>query len=263
MFTSSDPILLDIAAGVATVTLNRPSVLNALDVPMAQAFLAAIERISVRDDVRSILIKGAGRGFCAGGDVSQFSAGGDSGAAIDAIIQPFHAGLRLLDSLKQPSVACLHGAVAGGGFSLGIACDMVIAAENAKFTLAYTRIGATPDGSASYHLPRIVGARKALEIALLAETLDAGEALRLGLVNRVVPNDRVEAESMALAARLAAGPTQSYGAIKQMLKASGGNTLARQLEVEREAFGASTRTEDFREGVTAFLEKRAPRFSGR
>jgi len=256
-------ILLTIDAGVATLTLNRPAVLNALDVAMAEAFLAAIQAIAASDAVRAILIKGAGRGFCAGGDVSQFTQGGDPEAAIGAIIAPLHAGLALLAGLPQPSVACLHGAVAGGGFSLALACDLAIAAENAKFTMAYARIGATPDGSGSHHLVRAVGMKKAREIALLAETFDAAEALRLGLINRVVPTGEVEAQALALARLLAAGPTQAYGGIKKLLDASGANTLNEQLELERETFAASTRTADFREGIAAFTEKRPARFTGR
>lgn len=263
MTAATDPVLLSVTDGLATLTLNRPSVLNAFDAAMARAFLASIEAIAARDDVRAILLKGEGRGFCAGGDVSQFTNGGDPEAAIEAIIQPLHAGLLMLDGLRQPSLACLQGPVAGAGFSLALACDLAIAADDAKFTLAYARIGATPDGSGTYHLPRVVGMKKAKEIALLADTLDAAEALRLGLVNRVVPAAQLDAEASALARRLAAGPTQSYGRIKGLLGASGGNTLAQQLEAERQAFLASTRTADFAEGIAAFLGKRPAGFTGR
>lgn len=256
-------ILLSVEAGVAILTLNRPEVLNAFDAEMAETFLARIEEIAARDDVRAILIRGAGKGFCAGGDVSQFTKGGDPAAAIEAIIDPLHAGLRRLDGLKQPSIACLHGAVAGAGFSLVLACDLAIAAENAKFTLAYARIGATPDGSGTYHLPRIVGMKKAKELALLADTIDAAEALRLGLVNRVVTVDMLDAAAMELARRLAAGPTGAYGRIKALLGASGDHTLGEQLDAEREAFLGSVRTADFGEGVAAFLDKRPARFTGR
>jgi 2-(1,2-epoxy-1,2-dihydrophenyl)acetyl-CoA isomerase len=259
----SESVLLDITGGVAVLTLNRPALLNAFDAAMAETFRAQIEAIAGRDDVRAILLKGAGRGFCAGGDVSQFTGGSDPEAAIDAIIQPLHAALLRLDALQQPSVACLHGPVAGAGFSLALACDLAIASDDAKFTLAYARIGATPDGSGTYHLARAVGMKKAKEIALLAETLDAAEALRLGLVNRVVPAVEVEADALALAQRLATGPTQSYGRIKALLNASGAATLAGQLEAERQAFKASTATADFREGVAAFIGKRKPRFEGR
>jgi 2-(1,2-epoxy-1,2-dihydrophenyl)acetyl-CoA isomerase len=261
MSHSPDSVLLSVEAGLATLTLNRPAVLNAFDAAMAEAFEQRIEEIAGRDDVRAILIRGQGRGFCAGGDVAQFL-GADPEVAIEAIIRPLHAGLLRLDGLTQPSLACLHGPVAGAGFSLALACDLAIAADDARFTLAYARIGATPDGSGTYHLQRAVGMKRAKEIALLADTLDAGEALRLGLVNRVVPAAQLESEALTLAHRLAAGPTQAYGRIKALLNASGGNTLAAQLEAEREAFRVSTRTADFREGVTAFLAKRPARFGG-
>lgn len=262
MIDPSSSILLAVDAGVAVLTLNRPDVLNAFDAAMADTFLARIEEIAARRDVRAILLKGAGRGFCAGGDVSQFTAGGDPAAAIEAIIRPLHAGLKRLDELPQPAIACLHGAVAGAGFSLALACDLAIAAESAKFTLAYARIGATPDGSGTYHLPRIVGMKKAKELALLAETIDAGEALRLGLINRTVRAEILDAEGMTLARRLAAGPTQAYGRIKSLLGASLSHSLGDQLDAERDAFHASTRTADFGEGVSAFLEKRPARFTG-
>lgn len=260
---SSTSVLLTVDSGVAILTLNRPDVLNAFDAEMAETFHARIEEIASRDDVGAILLKGEGRGFCAGGDVSQFTAGGDSQAAIKAIIDPLHAGLRLLDSLKQPSIACLHGAVAGAGFSLALACDLAVAAENAKFTLAYARIGATPDGSGTYYLPRAVGIKKAKELALLADTINAGDALRLGLVNRIVGAEMVANVALDLARRLAAGPTLAYGRIKELLGASGGQTLAQQLDAEREAFLASVGTADFGEGVAAFLDKRPARFTGR
>lgn len=260
---ASISVLLTIEAGVAILTLNRPGVLNAFDAEMAEAFLARIEEIAAHGDVRAILLKGAGRGFCAGGDVSQFTKGGDPRAAITAIIDPLHAALRRLEGLEQPSVACLHGAVAGAGFSLALACDLAVAAENAKFTLAYARIGATPDGSGTYHLPRALGMKKAKELALLADTIDAGEALRLGLINRVTGAEMVEVAALELARRLAAGPTAAYGRIKNLLGGSGGHTLAEQLDAEREAFLASTASADFGEGVAAFLDKRPPRFTGR
>lgn len=260
---SSTSVLLVVEAGVATLTLNRPEVLNAFDAEMAETFLARVTEIARRDDVGAILLRGEGRGFCAGGDVSQFSGGGNPQAAVTAIIDPLHAGLRLLDSLGLPSVACLHGAVAGAGFSLALACDLAVAAESAKFTLAYARIGATPDGSGTYHLVRALGMKKAKELALLAETIDAREALRLGLVNRVVGDEMAANVALDLARRLANGPTLAYGRIKHLLGASGDRSLAEQLDAEREAFLASAATADFGEGVAAFLGKRPPRFSGR
>jgi 2-(1,2-epoxy-1,2-dihydrophenyl)acetyl-CoA isomerase len=257
-----ETVLLERDGGVAVLTLNRPAVLNALDAPMAELFLARVKDIAARGDSRAILLKGAGKGFCAGGDVSQFLAGGDPAVTIPAIIEPLHEALLVLDRLPQPSVACLHGAVAGGGFSLALGCDLAVAAENARFAMAYSRLGTTPDLGGSFRLPRLVGLRKAKEIALLAEPFDAAEALRLGLVNRVVPNEQAEAEALALARRLAEGPTQAYGRVRHLLTEAAGHDLAAHLAAEERAFAESTATADFREGVAAFLEKRPARFGG-
>lgn len=258
----TETVLLAVAGGVATLTLNRPAVLNAFDAEMARALLERVEELAGREDIRAVLIKGEGRGFCAGGDVSQFGAGGDPAVAVDAIIEPLHAAMLRLAELRAPTLACLHGAVAGAGFSLALACDLAIAAEDARFSMAYARIGATPDASGTFHLPRLLGMRKARELALLGETLAADEALRLGLVNRVVPPAELSAQAQALAERLAAGPTRAYGRIRQLLDASLDRSLAEQLEAERAAFLASTRTADFSEGIAAFLEKRPARFTG-
>lgn len=260
---ASDSVQLTRDGGVAILTLNRPAVLNAIDAPMAELFLAQVKTIAASRDVRAILLQGNGRAFCAGGDVSQFLASHDIAAGIEAIMAPLHEALRLLDSLPQPSVACLHGAVAGGGFSLALACDLALAADDARFTMAYARIGATPDLGGTYRLVRLVGQRKAREIALLAETFGAEEALRTGLVNRVVPAARARDEALAMARKLAAGPTGAYGRIRTLLAEAPAAALATHLDAERDAFRETTTTVDFREGVTAFLEKRPAAFTGR
>lgn len=262
MDQAGSPVLLTIEHAVAIVTLNRPRVLNAIDAELARGLGEAIARIARDGTVRAVLLRGEGRAFCAGGDVARFLEG-DPTAAIEAIIDPLHAALRALDVLKLPTVAAVHGPVAGAGFSLAMACDLCIAAQNAVFTMAYSRIGASPDGSSTYRLPRLVGERKALELALLAEPVDAAGALALGLVNRVVPDADLATEALSLARRLAEGPTAAYARIKHLVGHSLANDLSTQLDLEREAFLAGTRTADFREGAGAFLAKRPARFEGR
>lgn len=262
MDQAGSPVLLDIEHAVAIVTLNRPRVLNAIDAQMAQGLADALGRITQDGTTRALLLRGEGRAFCAGGDVARF-AGEDPTAAVEAIIDPFHVALRMLDALKLPTLAAVQGPVAGAGFSLAMACDLCIAADDAVFTMAYSRIGASPDGSATYRLPRLVGTRKALELALLAEPVGVTEALELGLVNRAVPAAGLAGEAMALAHRLAQGPTAAYARIKHLVGRSLGNDLPTQLDLEREAFLAGARTADFREGAQAFLAKRPPLFEGR
>ncbi len=262
MDQAESPVLLTIEQAVATVTLNRPRVLNAIDPHMARGLADTIERIARDGTARVLLLRGEGRAFCAGGDVARFAVV-DPAAAVEAIIDPFHTALRALDALKLPTLAAVQGPVAGAGFSLALACDFCIAADDAVFTMAYSRIGASPDGSATYRLPRLVGERKALELALLAEPVDAAGALALGLVNRVVPSASLQDEALALAKRLAQGPTAAYARIKHLIGRSLGNDLSAQLDLEREAFLAGTHTADFKEGAQAFLAKRPPQFEGR
>lgn len=261
---SDAPLILDADGPIATITLNRPAQLNALDEAMAAAFLAAVQALGEKPDLRVIVLRGAGRGFMAGGDLSRIHAAiGQGGAAVDPIMQPLHQGLTLLAEMPQPVIASLHGPVAGAGMSVAMAADLAIAADDAKFTLAYARIGTSIDGSGSYHLPRLVGLRKALEIALLADTLDSAEAQRLGLVNFVVPAAELVDRTAALAARLATGPTFAYGQIKRLLRTSLGRDLPGQLDAERAAFHACMGTADFAEGVGAFLGKRAATYTGK
>lgn len=262
--TDSAPVLLDRDGAVARLRLNRPTVLNALDEPTAQAFLAAVRAVADDPAARVLVISGNGRGFMAGGDLARFQADPERGAdTARAIIGPLHEALRIMQALPLPVLASVHGPVAGAGMSLAMATDLCIAADDAKFTLAYARIGASLDGSSSWYLPRLVGLRRAMEIALLADTIDAAEALRVGLVNRVVPAAQREAETDALAARLADGPTAAYGRIKGLLYRSGTADFADQLAAEEESFTALAGTADFREGIAAFFGKRGARFDGR
>lgn len=259
----SQPVLLEIDGPVAKVRFNRPDAMNAINVAMAQAFLSACLSIAEQPEIRVVVVSGEGPCFMAGGDIACFHQ--DLKRAPDtarAIIDPLNEALSILAGLAQPVIASVHGAVAGAGVSLMLACDLAIAAENARFNLAYARIGASLDGSGSWSLPRVVGLRKAMELALLSETLDSTAAHSLGLVNRVVPAQTLHAETDALAQRLAAGPTMAYGRIKHLLRTASSNGLEEQMAAERAAFCAGASDRDFREGIGAFFQKRSPIFVG-
>lgn len=245
---------------VAQMRFNRPTALNAIDVPMAQGFLAACEDIAADAQVRAVHISAEGAAFMAGGDLAAMRA--DPVPAARELIAGMHGGLLLLANLRAPVVASVQGAVFGGGLGLVLGCDLVVAAEGTRFGIAYPLIGASSDCSTSWGLVQVLGLRKAMEVALLADTFDAAEALRLGLVNRVVPADVLPVEGERLAQRLAAGPTEALGQLKRLLRAAPTNDLSTHLEAEARAFLVCAQTADFAEGVGAFLDKRKPRFDG-
>lgn len=245
---------------VAQVRFNRPQALNAIDRGMAQGFLRACQDIAADPAVRVVCLAGQGRAFMAGGDLVEMQA--DPVGSSQQLIAGMHGAIRLLAGLPAPVVAQVHGAVAGGGLGLMLACDLVVAAEGTRFGVAYPLIGASCDCSTSWGLPRAVGLRKATELALLGDTIEADEALRLGLVTRVVPPDRLAAETDAIVQRLATGPTQALGRLKKLLRTSLEHDLDTHLEAEAAGFAACAATADFREGVGAFLAKRPARFTG-
>lgn len=255
------PLLLERHGAIATLRFNRPEALNAIDVPMANAFLAAVQSIAADPGVRTVVLCGNGRGFMAGGDLTTLRADPVQGA-ID-ILTPLNAALQLLAQMNAPVIAQVHGAAAGAGLSLVLMADYVIAAEGSRFNLAYINLGTSCDVGASWALPRIVGVRQALEIALLGEAFTADDALRLGLVNRVVPGAELDSATAALAQRLANGPTLAYGAMKRLMRASMDHTLPEQLAAEKDAFVHCAGTEDFRAGVEAFHQRQSPQFVGR
>ncbi|CAN7166465.1 MULTISPECIES: enoyl-CoA hydratase/isomerase family protein [Acidovorax] len=255
------PLLLERHGAVATLRFNRPEALNAIDVPMANAFLAAVQSIAADPGVRAVVLRGNGRGFMAGGDLATLRADPVQGA-ID-ILTPLNAALQLLAQMNAPVIAQVHGAAAGAGLSLVLMADYVIAAEGTRFNLAYINLGTSCDVGASWALPRIVGVRQALEIALLGEAFTADDALRLGLVNRVVRGAELDSATTALAQRLASGPTLAYGAMKRLMRASMDHTLPEQLAAEKDAFVHCAGTEDFRAGVEAFHQRQSPQFVGR
>ena len=253
-------VLLKIESGIAHLTVNRPEAMNAIHVPMAEAFLAQCQAIAQDPSVRVVVLRGAGKAFGVGGDLATLQT--DSVNSANALISRLHEAVLILARLNAPVIASLHGVVAGGSLSLSSACDLAIAAEGTRFNLAYANVAASCDVSASWSLPRLVGLRNALQMALLSDTFDAQEALRLGLVNRVVPAETLEAEVSALANRLAQGPTLAYGKLKRLMRESFQNTLEAQLEAERTQFMASAQTADFKEALDAFLSKRKPNFKG-
>ena len=259
----SDSVLYALADGVATVTLNRPDVMNALDAVMMSALRETCEEAAADPNARTVVLRGAGPAFLAGGDVAMFHANLHRMPALvrEGAGELSRTIMTLLRAPK-PVLASVHGAVAGAGVSLMAAADLAIAAEGTRFTLAYSRIGASPDGGATYFLPRLLGYRKALEVMLLADTFDAGAALAMGLINRVAKPESLHAETELLARRLAHGPTAAYAETKRLAQDGYDRTLAAQLQEEIEAFARCAGTADFAEGVTAFVEKRKPQFRG-
>jgi len=259
----SETLLYSVAGSVATVTLNRPQVMNALDARMITRLREACER--ARDDaaVRAIVLRGNGPAFLAGGDVALFHANLPRiSQMVMEVAGELHRAVLALRRALKPVVASVHGAVAGAGVSLVAAADFVIAAADTQFTLAYSRIGTSPDGGATWFLPRLVGYQKALELMLLSETVDAATMQALGVVNRVVPAAELEQETRRIVARLATGPTLAYAATKRLANQAFNNSLAAHLDEEAQAFARCAATRDFAEGVTAFVEKRKPVFKG-
>ena len=263
----NDTVLLDIDGGVATLTLNRPEALNALDRTMNEALVQRMAQMERDASVRCVVIRGAGDNFMAGGDLKLFYSMRDLDPAerrsqAEQFIHEMHPAMISLRRMPKPVLASVRGAAAGFGVSLVMGCDLAIAADDAFFTLAYCHIGASPDGSSTYTLPRMVGLKRAMELALLGERFDAKTAEAYGLINRVVPATELDAETAKLAQRLAAGPTQAYANTKALLNRSVRSSFEEQLQAELEAFGECTTTEDFVEGVRAFVEKRKPEFRG-
>ena len=261
-------VVIEREAGVVTLTLNRPQARNALSDDMVRSLDAAFAAGEHDESVRAYVIRGAGEHFMAGGDVKDFYARRGNPAEqrrddTERMVHQLHLLIYRMRRAPQPIVAAVRGGVAGFGMSLMMACDLAVAADDAFFTLAYCHIGLSPDGSSTWSLPRIVGTRKAMELALLGERFNAQEALRLGLVNRLAPAAMLDDEVATLAQRLASGPGRALAHTKRLINASLGNTLETQLQMEGVAVADCMASEDLKEGVTAFVEKRAPRFTGR
>ena len=254
--------LLDIDSEIATITLNSPQNFNALDDAMLADLLVAVREIEARDDVRVIVFRGAGKAFCAGGDIARFAAEGD--AAHDTINSWGPGIQRVVHWIRHTPaivVAVVHGAVAGGGIGLMLAADVAIASEDATLAIAYARLGTSPDVGASYFLARTLGYRKALELYLMSERLNGRQAKDLGLVNFVAPAESFATEAEALIRRLASGPATAYASAKRLFRQASDAALYEHLDDEIRLFSDNTRHPDFAEGIRAFLEKREPKFT--
>ncbi len=265
--TSSDQPHLVVTAdgGVATITLNRPDRLNAFTSEMLTDLGTTLERLAADDTVRCLLITGAGRGFCAGQDLADRSVAPgneppDLGESLQKRYNPVVTAIR---TMPKPVVMAVNGVAAGAGANLALSGDIVIAARSARFIQSFARLGLIPDSGGTYLLPRLAGHARTMGMVLLAEPVDAERALAWGMVWSVVDDDDLAATASALAADLAAGPTAGYARIKQAINASLDNTLADQLDLERELQQAAGRSAEYAEGVAAFMDKRAPRFGGR
>jgi 2-(1,2-epoxy-1,2-dihydrophenyl)acetyl-CoA isomerase len=256
-------LLYEVKDHVARITFNRPDAANALDLQMALDLMHASIKVSEDPAVRAVIITGAGKMFSGGGDLKSFAAQGDAlpGHLKETALY-VHAAISRFVRMDAPVIAAVNGSAGGAGMSLCLFADLVLAAESAKFTLAYTRAGLSPDGGSTYFLPRIVGVRRALELALTNRVLTAKEALDWGIVTRVVPDSALQAEAQALAGELASGATRALGAAKRLLHHSFAESLETQMELEAQAIADQARTRDAREGIAAFIAKRRASFTG-
>ncbi|WP_116091885.1 enoyl-CoA hydratase/isomerase family protein [Sphingomonas crusticola] len=257
-----------VADGIARAVLNRPESLNAFSDGMRDQFIAFLLRVERDPAVRCLVLSGAGGNFMAGGDVKSFVESfalppEDRSAFFEATCQKMNPIIMLLRRLPKPVIASVSGACAGLGVSFVLASDLAIAADDAFFSLAYSRIGTTPDGGATYFLPHAVGMKRAAELAFLSERIDASAAREYGLINRVVPAGALAEETEKLARKLADGATAAIARTKALLIQASGEDLERQLQAEAVNFAASTLSPDMSEGITAFVEKRRPVFGGR
>jgi 2-(1,2-epoxy-1,2-dihydrophenyl)acetyl-CoA isomerase len=263
----TDDLLEVVKDGVATLTLNRPDRLNALSPAMLDGLLEALPRLAADPEVGVVVVTGAGRAFCAGGDVKAMAEGRELGGATpeaktDALRGRMEVS-RWLHEMPKPTIAMVRGAAAGAGLSLALACDLRLAGESARFATAFARVGYSGDFGGSFFLTRLVGTAKARELYFTADIVESAQALALGLVNRVVPDARLEDETLALARRLAAGPRVALRYMKRNMNAAESGTLRELLDLEAWHHTRCGLTEDHREATKAFVEKREPVFRGR
>jgi len=257
-------LILAVTNGVAHLTLNRPEAANGINKEMAEDLDRAARQCDDDPAVRAVLLSGNGRFFCAGGDLKAFASRAENElpSYLEEVTANLHHAVSLFARMRSPVIAAIHGSAAGAGFSLACAADFVIAAESAKFTMAYTKAGLTPDGSSTFYLPRIVGQRRAMELAILNPILSAKEALDLGIVTRMVADADLMKTATAFAEELAVGPTMAYRGVKRLILESSTAGLEDQMGRETETICGVSSTRDAREGIAAFVAKRRPNFTG-
>ena len=258
-----ETILHEIHNNVAIITLNRPDAANSINLNLAKDFMNCVLACREETSVRAVVITSMGGTFCSGGDLKAFAAERENlPKYLKETTTYLHAAISLLTRMDPPVVAAVQGSAGGAGMSLVCSCDMVIAAESARFTMGYTQVGLTPDGGSTYFLSRIVGLKRAFELVLTNRTLSAHEAFDYGIITRMVPDKEVFEQALALAVQLAAGPTIALGRAKRLLHNSWSETLETQMQHESEAISDVARTVDAQKGINAFLEKRTPVFKG-
>jgi 2-(1,2-epoxy-1,2-dihydrophenyl)acetyl-CoA isomerase len=254
-------LLFSVAAGVATLTFNRPDVFNSINKPVALALQDHLRACQADDSVRAVVLTGTGRAFCAGQDLAEIT-GPDAPDVADIVEQHYNPIVLLIRELDKPVIAAVNGVAAGAGANLALACDVVVAKDSAAFIQAFSKIGLAPDSGGTYFLPRLVGMQRASALMLLGDKVSAAEAVQMGMIYKAFADESFDGEVAKLAAKLAALPTKGLAYTKQLLNSTFGNDLAQQLRAEGDYQLRAGHTADYREGVAAFLEKRQPIFTG-
>lgn len=261
-----ETVLYSLDDTIATIRMNRPEALNALSLQLGIDLAAAVKK-AIADNARAVILTGSGRAFCSGGDLREMRSMGEEQGSIeaflDAPLKALHEVIALIRETPIPFIAAVNGVCAGAGTNFALACDLVLAADDASFNEAFVRIGLSPDCGGTFFLPRAIGEKLAAEMLMTGMTVSAQRAAEIGMINRMVPAPDLMSESLKLAASLATGPTAALGRVKRMLNATFSNDLTSQLELEADCQVESGQSADFQEGVAAFFEKRPPNFSGR
>jgi len=257
-----ETLLFDVSDHLATITLNRPEAANAINLTMSQELMRVAIECDENPEVRAVLITAQGKMFSAGGDLKAFIAAESMAHLLKEMTVYLHGAISRFARMNAPVIVAVNGTAGGGGFSLAMAGDLILAAESARFVSAYTKSALSPDGGSTYFLPRAVGLRRAAELMLTNRVLTAAEALDWQLITRVVADDDLLAEAVALGKELAGGPTLAYGRVKHMLLATFGESLETQMESEARNIAEMSRSRDTAEGITAFIEKRPPTYQG-